>query len=42
METAMSWKFLSCFNGVKDTFEAQEGRWDFARDTAEEKGLISL
>ena len=33
--------FLSGLKGVKDPFEAQEGRWDFSRDAAGEKGLIS-
>ena len=33
--------FLSCLKGVKDLFKAQEGRWDFSRDSAEEKGFIS-
>ena len=39
--------FLSCLNGVKDPFEAQEGRWDFSRDTqwrrasSRVKGIIS-
>ena len=33
--------FLSGLKGVKYPFEAQEGRWDFNRDTAAEKGLIS-
>ena len=33
--------FLSCLKGVKDPFESQEGRWDFTRDAAVEKGLIS-
>ena len=37
----MSGNFLSCFSGVKDPFEAQEGRWDFFQDTTVEKGLIS-
>ena len=32
-------KFLSCLKGVKDPFGAQEGRWDFFRDSSEEKGL---
>ena len=32
--------FLSCLKGVKCPFETQEGRWDFSRDTAAEKGLI--
>ena len=41
VETAMSGNFLSCIKGVKDPFEAQEGRWDFSRDSAVEKGLIS-
>ena len=33
--------FLSGINGVKDYFEGQEGKWDFSRDAAVEKGLIS-
>ena len=33
--------FLSCLNGVKCPFEAQEGRWNFSRDAAVERGLIS-
>ena len=33
--------FLSCIKGVKDPFKAQEGRWDFSRDPAKEKGHIS-
>ena len=33
--------FLSCLKVVKDAFEAQEGIWDFCRDAAAEKGLIS-
>ena len=37
----MSGNFLSCIKGVKDPFEAQEGRWDFSRDTAAEKDLIT-
>ena len=37
----MSVNFLSCFKGVNDPFEAQEGRWDFSRDTAVKKGFIS-
>ena len=41
VETCVSWNFLSCLKGVKDPFEAQEGRWDFSRDAAVEKGLIS-
>ena len=32
--------FLSCIKDVKDPFKPQEGRWDFSRDTAAEKGLI--
>ena len=36
----MSGNFLSCIRGVKDPFEAQEGRWDFSLDAAAEKGLI--
>ena len=31
---------LSYIKGVKDPLEAQEGRWDFSRDAAAEKGLI--
>ena len=34
--------FLSCINGIKDPFKAQEGRWDFSQDAAAEKGLSSL
>ena len=30
-----------CLKGVKDPFEAQEGRWDFSRDDEREKSLIS-
>ena len=41
METGMSWNFLSCLKGVKDAFEAPEGRWDFCPDAAAEKSLIS-
>ena len=37
----MSGNSLSCIEGVKDPFEAQEGRWDFSRDAAVEKGLNS-
>ena len=37
----MSGNFLSCRKGVKDPFEVQEGRCDFPRDAAAEKGLIS-
>ena len=33
--------FLSCLKGVKDPFGAQEGRWDFSRYTAAEKGFSS-
>ena len=36
----MSGNFLSCIKDVKDPFKPQEGRWDFSRDTAAEKGLI--
>ena len=41
VETGISGNFLSCLKGVKDPFEAQEGRWDFCRDAAVEKGLSS-
>ena len=40
-ETGMLGNFLSCLKGVKDTFEAKEGRQDFSRDAAAEKGLSS-
>ena len=36
----MSGNLLSCVKGVTYSFEAQEGRWDFSRDAAVEKGLI--
>ena len=36
----MSGNFLSSIKGVKDPFKAQEGRWNFTRDTVAEKGLI--
>ena len=41
VETGMSGNSLSCIEGVKDPFEAQEGRWDFSRDDEREKSLIS-
>ena len=41
VKMGMSGNFLSCLKGVKDPFEAQEGRWDFSRDAAAEKVLIS-
>ena len=37
----MSQNFLSCVQGVKYPFEAQEARWDFSRDAVVGKGLIS-
>ena len=37
----MSGSFLSCSKGVKDSFEVQEGKCDFPREPAAEKGLIS-
>ena len=40
-ETAMSGNFLSCLKSVKKHFEPKEGRWDFSRDAAVEKGLTS-
>ena len=40
VQTGMSGNFLSCLKGVKDPFGAQEGRWDFSRDSSEEKDLI--
>ena len=41
VETDMLGNFLSCLKGVKDPVEAQEERWDFSRDAAAEKVLIS-
>ena len=41
VETGMLWNFLSCIQGIKDPFNTQEGRGDFSRDAAGEKGLIS-
>ena len=41
VQTGMSGNFLSCLKGVKDPFGAQEGRWDFSRYTAAEKGFSS-
>ena len=41
VEMGMSGNFLSCIKGVKDPFEAQEGRWDFSGDYAAENSLIS-
>ena len=41
VETGMLGNFLSCLKVVNEPFEAQEGRWDFSRDTTVEKGLIS-
>ena len=40
VKKGMSGNFLSCIKGVKDAFEAQEGRCDFSRDASVEKGLI--
>ena len=40
-ETSISGNFFNTIKGVKDPFEAQEGRWDFSRDATAEKGLIS-
>ena len=37
----MSGNFLSCHKGVKDPFEAQEGRRNFSQDATVENGLIS-
>ena len=41
LEWGMSGNFLSCIQGVEYRFEAQEGTWDFSRDAAVGKGLIS-
>ena len=30
VEPGISGNFLSCIKGIKDPFEAQEGRWDFS------------
>ena len=37
----MMGNFLNCLKGVKYPFEDKGGRWDFSRDTAMERGLIS-
>ena len=37
----MSGNFLSCYKGVKDPFNVQEGRCYFSREAAVEKCLIS-
>ena len=41
MGMSMSWNFWSCIKGVEYRFENQEGMWDFSRDAAVGKGLIS-
>ena len=41
VKMGMSGNFLSCCKSVTDPFELQEGRCDFSRDSAVEKGLIS-
>ena len=41
VETGMFGNILNFLKSVKCSFEAQEGRWDFSRDTTGEKGLIS-
>ena len=41
VEMVMSGNCLSFLKGVKDPFEAQEGRWDFSPDAAVENGLLS-
>ena len=33
--------FLSCLNGVKKTFGAQVGRWDFSQEASVENSLNS-
>ena len=38
----MSGNLLCCLKGVNDSFQAQEGRWDFSEATTAEQGLISL
>ena len=37
----MSGNFVSCLKGVKDPFEASEGRRDFSQEATGEKGIIS-
>ena len=41
VEMGMSGNFLSCLEGVKDPFEAQEERFDVPQDATVERGLIS-
>ena len=41
IETGMSGNFFGCIKGVKCRFKSQEGTWDFSRDAAVGKGLIS-
>ena len=41
VETDMLGNLLSGLKGVKDPFEAQDGMWDFSRDAAVQKCLIS-
>ena len=38
----MSGNFFSCIKGVKDPFEAQEGRWDFSRDATVRKASACI
>ena len=40
VHTGMSGNFLSCLKDVKDPYVAQEGRKNFSRDAAVEKGHI--
>ena len=39
--TSISGTFQSCIKDVKNPFTFQVGMWDFSRDPALEKGLIS-
>ena len=40
-ETDMSGNFLDCIKGVKYRFEFQEGTWDYSKDAAVGRALIS-
>ena len=41
VRTGMSGNFLSCIKGVEYLIDFQERTWDFSRDAAVGKGLIS-
>ena len=40
VDTGLSGNFLSYMKGIKDPFEAQEGRWNISRDAPVEKDNI--